>query len=224
MEKLDINIVRNYLKTSRRLTIPKLGSFIVKNDGKIIFSELLQTDDGVLVHLLMDSGYPELAAAAIIDSFVFDVKSSLADGGYCRLGQFGTMHRTAEGVITFNLLLSEPEPVAKPAAVAEQSSPAERVAAPAPVRPPRKRPQGKYPTQRNLNYNRRSGFKMDRFVLFAIIVATLAIGLVVYYTYVAPSPRMFQDEQYERVDLNDVQDIGVQEPQSDNIPLGESQN
>ena len=47
--KLITNILIEYLKHNRRLVVPKLGAFIVKQpSGVIRFSELIRTDDGVL--------------------------------------------------------------------------------------------------------------------------------------------------------------------------------
>ena len=79
--KLITNILIEYLKHNRRLVVPKLGAFIVKQpDGTIIFSELMRNDDGVLRSLLVAYGCNELAANGIIDRFVFEVRHNISHG------------------------------------------------------------------------------------------------------------------------------------------------
>lgn len=41
------SVIIEYLKHNRRLVVPKLGAFLVKEpDGAVVFSELLRGDDG----------------------------------------------------------------------------------------------------------------------------------------------------------------------------------
>ena len=48
LEDMINTIIIKYLRENRRLVIPKLGAFIVKDDNQtIIFSELLRSDDVV---------------------------------------------------------------------------------------------------------------------------------------------------------------------------------
>lgn len=48
-----IPVITQYLETHKRLVIPQLGAFIVKEPGRaVLFSELLKRDDGVLRGLL----------------------------------------------------------------------------------------------------------------------------------------------------------------------------
>lgn len=59
-----IRTISQYLESHKRLVVPQLGTFIVKEPGvSIVFSELLKRDDGTLRRLLIDGGLSELEAA-----------------------------------------------------------------------------------------------------------------------------------------------------------------
>ena len=52
-----IPVITQYLETHKRLVIPQLGAFIVKEPGRaVLFSELLKRDAGVLRGLLWGAG------------------------------------------------------------------------------------------------------------------------------------------------------------------------
>ena len=60
-----IRIIAQYLESHRRLVIPQMGAFIVKEPGSsVLFSELLKRDDGVLQSLLTAAGIGGAPAAA----------------------------------------------------------------------------------------------------------------------------------------------------------------
>ncbi len=84
-------IIADYLRTNRRLVVPALGTFVVKENGERIFSDLLSVDDGVLNSLLRENGMNEMEAAVSIDRFVFEVRHELEEYGYCRLDEVGTL-------------------------------------------------------------------------------------------------------------------------------------
>lgn len=86
-----IKIIIDYLQTNRRLVVPAFGAFMVKESGERLFSGLLNSDDGVLVSLLRESGLTEMEAAVTIDRFIFEVRHELEQYGYCRLGEIGTL-------------------------------------------------------------------------------------------------------------------------------------
>ena len=66
-----IHTLIQYLESHRRLVVPQLGTFIVKEPGRsVVFSELLKRDDGVLRGLLRAGGMGELEAAGEIDRVV----------------------------------------------------------------------------------------------------------------------------------------------------------
>ena len=62
-----IHTISQYLESHKRLVVPQLGTFIVKEPGvSIVFSELLKRDDGTLRRLLIGGGLSELEAAGEI--------------------------------------------------------------------------------------------------------------------------------------------------------------
>ena len=80
-----IPVITQYLETHKRLVIPQLGAFIVKEPGRaVLFSELLKRDDGVLRGLLCARGLNELEAAGEIDRFVFEVPKCVGSSAGCR--------------------------------------------------------------------------------------------------------------------------------------------
>lgn len=97
-----IESITKYLLTNKRLVVPNLGAFIVKIPGeKILFSNLMKGDDGVLRQLLTQMGISELEAAGLIDRFVFEVNYRLQNGGVCDISGFGRMVAGANGSISF---------------------------------------------------------------------------------------------------------------------------
>lgn len=100
-----VEIIYNFLQTNKRLVVPNLGAFIVKQgkDGerKVLFSNLIKTDDGVLRALLIEKGVSELEAAGVIDRFVFEVNHRLDHGNVCALEGFGALKRGANGSMSF---------------------------------------------------------------------------------------------------------------------------
>ena len=97
-----IKIISKYLESNKRLVVPNLGAFIVKDaEHKILFSNLMKGDDGVLRSILIEHGVSELEAAGTIDRFVFEVNFRLERDGVCGLDKFGALKRGANGVISF---------------------------------------------------------------------------------------------------------------------------
>ena len=86
-----VEVISEYLRSNRRLVVPAFGAFVVKESGERIFSDLLNSDDGVLVSLLRDRGLNELEVSISIDRFTFHVRHELEQYGYCRLGEVGTL-------------------------------------------------------------------------------------------------------------------------------------
>lgn len=95
-------IIAERLREHRRLVVPKLGAFIVKEpDGKILFSELLRGDDGVLRELVKANGVGDIEAAGVIDRFVFEVRNTLDGGRPYVIGELGSLQRGDNGAIVF---------------------------------------------------------------------------------------------------------------------------
>lgn len=89
---LNLNkIIVEYLASNRRLVIPEFGTFVKKESGEVVFSELLRTDDGVLASLLTARGLSAMEVAVVVDRYIFEVRHELEQCGYCRLGEIGTL-------------------------------------------------------------------------------------------------------------------------------------
>lgn len=124
-------IISQYLKSHKRLVIPALGTFVVKDGGEqVIFTEMYRRDDGVLSSLLVQSGVPELEAAGVIDRMVFEVRHAVQNGSSYLIEGVGVLRQGENGTIAFSY---EPDTVSvahreEPSAVEEQ--PAQPAAAP----------------------------------------------------------------------------------------------
>lgn len=95
-------IIISKLKECRRLVVPRLGVFIVRDDGRVLFSELLRNDDGVLRSLLIsERGVGEIEAAGVIDRFVFEVRHTIDHGKEFKIGSIGSLRRDKKGAIRF---------------------------------------------------------------------------------------------------------------------------
>ena len=84
-------VIAEHLQSNRRLVVPAFGAFMVKESGERLFSDLLNSDDGVLASLLRNKGLNEMETAVTIDRFIFEVRHELEQYGYCRLGEVGTL-------------------------------------------------------------------------------------------------------------------------------------
>lgn len=97
-----ITVISQYLAVHKRLVVPQLGAFVVKETGRsVLFSELLRRDDGVLRGLLRERGMSELEAAGEIDRFAFEIRHAVQRGTEYRMVGFGTMHPGPNGTIAF---------------------------------------------------------------------------------------------------------------------------
>lgn len=100
--KVLTDIILRYLESNRRLVIPQLGAFVVKEPGVcILFSEMLRRDDGVLRNLLCEQGMTELEAAGVLDRFVFEVRHALHEGRRYPMAHFGELYADPDGSIHF---------------------------------------------------------------------------------------------------------------------------
>lgn len=95
-------IIAQYLESHRRLVIPQMGAFIVKEPGSsVLFSELLKRDDGVLLSLLTSEGVGEAAAAGEIDRFVLEVRRAVQQGREFPLEGLGVLKAGPNATISF---------------------------------------------------------------------------------------------------------------------------
>ena len=97
-----VELISKYLEHNKRLVVPNLGAFIVKEAGRtVLFSNLIKADDGVLRSLVERNGVSQLEAAGVVDRFVFEVKESLEKSGVCALSGFGELRNGTNGTLQF---------------------------------------------------------------------------------------------------------------------------
>ncbi|MFR9523782.1 MAG: hypothetical protein SNH94_04330 [Rikenellaceae bacterium] len=101
-------VISKYLEENRRLVVPALGAFLVKQpDHLIVFSPLLTRDDGVLRALLLDRGISEIEASGMIQRLVFDMRYLVENGGELSLPGLGCFSVDENKALHF--CASEPE-------------------------------------------------------------------------------------------------------------------
>ena len=186
------NIIAAHLESNKRLVIPQLGAFIVKEAGEeVIFSELLRRDDGVFRSLLMQQGMGELEAAAAIDRFVFDIRHALQHGTPFILEGLGALLYGSDNTIIFKYaptrhkadieaiaarevrqeIIAEPTVSRSATAQPEKHVRGLRYASKSKQRPVRYAPGGK-------PVRRKGG--VDKFLLLAILAAAIAVSVMIY--------------------------------------------
>lgn len=217
-----VQTISQYLGSHKRLVVPQLGTFIVKEPGvSIVFSELLKRDDGVLRGLLREAGVGELEAAGEIDRFVFEVRHAAQHGQEFRLDGFGVLRPGPNGTIAFAY---EPRPVqsAADAAPGAASVPAGTRPAPAgqtppklPYSEPRVSPSAKMnpdPSVRGLRYgkppkttaacryvDRPPRRRADWFIWIAIAAAVIAAGAIAFGYWRDAKERQAEEAEYLEV-------------------------
>lgn len=132
-----IRIIITYLAAHKRLVVPQLGAFLVKEPGReVVFSELIRRDDGVLRSLLEAEGMTSLAAAGEIDRLVFEVRHAVEEGRVYALHGLGNFRAGANGTIAFEYLPASASVVAEPTeSVVELRQAVPTVAVPPPTKP-----------------------------------------------------------------------------------------
>lgn len=215
-------IIIDYLAGHKRLVVPQLGAFIVKQpDGKIIFSELLKRDDGVLRDLLCAEGMTELQAMGLINRLAFDVRDAVGRGDRFEIKELGAFYPAPNHTIRFVDAQSLRAAVERAAAeeAAEETddvtggkvaAAAARPAAAAPATDPDEaedidseefseddpqenlnendprtpKPRRSDPAFRGLRYGdpmrRRGKSAVDKFLIIAIVIALVAVGIIAY--------------------------------------------
>lgn len=202
-----VDVINEYLKSNRRLVIPSFGAFVTKEDGQIIFSELLKKDDGILRGLLVAKGMREIEAAGKIDRFVFEIRHALMQVGACPVADFGTFYRTAEGVVTFDATkpilepipaVAEPAADVVPAAVTPTPTPTP-APAPAAIVGPSSTPTSRRPRRKS----RGGGFAMI-VAIIAIVAALTALAYGIYTMVTVPNDNLDQQMDALRIPKIDV--------------------
>lgn len=183
-------IIAAHLESNKRLVIPQLGAFIVKDAGRqIIFSELLRRDDGVLRSLLTAQGMGDLEAAAAIDRFVFDIRHALQHGTPFILEGLGALLYGPDNAIVFKYAPARDKSDIEAMAareVRQEVIPEPAVSRSATAQPERHVRGLRYnsgPKKSSMRYapdTKRRKKGVDKFLLLAILAAALAVAAMLY--------------------------------------------
>lgn len=189
-----VEVIAEYLLTNRKLVVPNLGAFMVKESGERIFSDLLRNDDGVLTSLLRAKGLSEMEAAVTVDRFVFETRHELESYGYCRLGDLGTLRVEPETKVlrlyepVYGEIPKQTPYVPEPMVIEEEteSNTEEVVTPPTPTPEPQPEPQPEElksvskPTPK-----RQPRKRVDFVMIFAVVILVLALAGIAYGVYVS---------------------------------------
>lgn len=222
-----IHVISRYLDSHKRIVVPQLGAFIVREpDREVVFSELLRRDDGLLRGLLAPECGGEVGAAGEIDRFVFEVRHAVDRGEEFRMEGFGRFVPGPNGTIAF---VCDPRPARGGATAADE----EAAAQDSQQRPGRVQPErlaeavkdafggagrGFDPSVRGLRYgkpqkttdayryvDRTPGrSRGDLFIWIAVAVAVVALAAIAYGYYCSlqgeePIPQLPPAGQTEHV-------------------------
>lgn len=186
MKQFPLNsLIANHLKSHRRLVVPELGAFVVKESGEIIFSELLRKDDGVLTELLLAEGLSQIEVAAVIDRYKFEIGHNIREYGYFKLDELGTICRDTESDQLRLYQMQTPATATTPTEVesvaAEEAAEEEATKtvadtiAPEPPKETATTPKRPRPRRRGV----------DTILVVAIVVLLMAIAAIGYGYYVS---------------------------------------
>ena len=197
-----VEVIAEYLLSNRKLVVPNLGAFMVKESGERIFSDLLRADDGVLTSLLQAKGLSDMEAAVSIDRFVFETRHELESYGYCRLGDIGTLRIEPETKVlrlyepVYGEMPKQTPYVPEPVVIEEEteSDTKEVVTPPAPMPQPQPQQQPQ-PQPQPQQEERKSVSKtmskvqprkrVDFVMIFALVILVLALAGIAYGVYVS---------------------------------------
>lgn len=218
--------ISQYLASHRRLVVPQLGAFIVKEPGvSVVFSELLRSDDGVLRALLREGGYSELEAAGQIDRFVFEVRHAIERGVPYGFEELGVFRPGVNGTISFECKLHKPSDAAakeesdlsaaKPIHASEQHISQSVLHNPDPAlhdlhyresRKPRPNRVRTAPVVRHRG--------IDRFLWIAVIAAAVAVMAIAFGYY--------QDAQQKKAEMQQLELPAANQPAATTAPADEA--
>ncbi|MBQ5690482.1 MAG: hypothetical protein IIV24_03215 [Alistipes sp.] len=189
-----VEVIAEYLLSNRKLVVPNLGAFMVKESGERIFSDLLRADDGVLTSLLQAKGLSDMEAAVSIDRFVFETRHELESYGYCRLGDIGTLRIEPETKVlrlyepVYGEIPKQTPYVPEPVVIEEEteSDTKEVVTPPAPTPQPQPQPQQEERKSVSKPMPKAQPRKRVDFVMiFALVILVLALAGIAYGVYVS---------------------------------------
>lgn len=207
-------IIARYLESNKRLVVPQLGAFIVKQPtSEVIFSELLRRDDGVLRSLLVSHGMGELEAAGAINRYVFDIRHALQHGGVFTMEGLGVLTAGEKDTVLFRYApnANQSDLIAMAADKKRDKITNPVLSTSAKVQPEDYVRGLRYTTKNKLDdksysYTRRSRFaNMDKFLLLAILAAIIAVSAIVYGYINEQRNQEFEMElEQRRIDLTQM--------------------
>jgi nucleoid DNA-binding protein len=181
-------IIRDYIEGgAKKLTVPGFGTFMRRENGGVVFVDLLRGDDTTLSEMVEDTGgYSQLEAMALIDRFIFETRNRIERHGSAAIDGFGTMRVDHKGVFQFDY--SPRARAVKETATQERlfefggtTPPTARVAAATPLQERRGGSKaggavhnGK-PKPRTINPQKGKPATTDRVLVIAIVAAAIAI-------------------------------------------------
>lgn len=136
-------VIEAILQEKGRVIVPDLGMFVKRPDGRVLFSELMREDDGVMRSALA-AGRGETEAQQLIEEFVAGINKTLNRGLSYRLEGFGVLSLDDRGGIVFHSKAATepaPEPKPEPAPEPEQQPVQEPQPAPQPELQPVQEPE-----------------------------------------------------------------------------------
>lgn len=191
-----VEVIAEYLLTNRKLVVPNLGAFMVKESGERIFSDLLRNDDGVLTSLLRAKGLSEMEAAVTVDRFVFETRHELESYDYCRLGDLGTLRVEPETKVlrlyepVYGEIPKQTPYVPEPMVIEEEteSNTEEVVTPPTPTPEPQPQPEPQPEERKSVSKptpKTRPRKRVDFVMIFAVVILVLALAGIAYGVYVS---------------------------------------
>lgn len=185
-----VEVIAEYLLSNRKLVVPNLGAFMVKESGERIFSDLLRNDDGVLISLLQAKGLSDMEAAVSIDRFVFETRHELESYGYCRLGDIGTLRIEPETKVlrlyepVYGEMPKQTPYIPEPVVIEEETeSNAEEVDTPPAPTPQPQQEERKSVSKTMPKAQPRK--RVDFVMIFAVVILVLALAGIAYGVYVS---------------------------------------
>lgn len=195
-------LISQYLESNRRLVVPQIGAFLVKEpEHKVLFSTLVKRDDGVLRELLTSSGLSELETEALIGRLVFEVRYALENQQEYSLVGVGTFSGDENGALHFTewcdeqsipqeeVAESQPEPTIEPEPVAEPVVETELVVEPEPVAEIATKPKA---AMSRAPKPKKSS--LDMWLIVAVAAAVIALGAILYGFVLERSQNDFEDD------------------------------
>ena len=137
-------IIADYMKSNKRLVVPRFGAFIRKDtDGTVVFVPFLKKDDGILRQKISEAyGLQSDEAESVIDGYVANIQATVSAGESFEIEGVGRLTTDSDGIwylTTFPVQPMPPKPSEKTfpkESVSPEIPSVQSIPAPAPVRQP----------------------------------------------------------------------------------------